>query len=183
MHLLVATLALFTAAVCGQKTVTWTEASSGVQYNFTIPEAVAAPFDIYVSIALPVNNAYAAIAFGECMLRSPLLVAWENDTNIVYHPPASYNGTSVTLYKSSSVNAIHWKATFLCAGCAAWEGTSVKAMESAAFGWGVSNHTLANPASANTSIPFHNVGKGHFEMNITSARNIQSEFETLKSRL
>lgn len=86
MRLLVAALALFSAAVCGQKTVTWTEASSGVQYNLAIPEAAAAPFDVYVSIISPVNNTYAAIAFGGCMLRSPLLVAWKNDTNIVVAP-------------------------------------------------------------------------------------------------
>lgn len=86
MHLLVRILAMFAATVCGQKIVAWTEPSSGVQYNLAIPEAAAAPFDVYVSITSPVNNTYAAIAFGGCMLRSPLLVTWKNDTNIVVSP-------------------------------------------------------------------------------------------------
>lgn len=49
MKQLVAALALFAAAINGQKTVAWTEPASGVEYNIGIPEAAAAPFDVYVS--------------------------------------------------------------------------------------------------------------------------------------
>ena len=91
----------------------------------------------------------------------------------------AYNGSVVTVQKTSSVNATHWTANLLCTGCSAWVGGSVKSTGSATFGFGVSNHSLGTPASLNTSIPFHNVGKGHFEINITSARNSPSDFAAL----
>ncbi|KAF4627970.1 hypothetical protein G7Y89_g10182 [Cudoniella acicularis] len=189
MNFLVSALALLATSVQGQSIAKWTEPTSTVEYNLAIPEAAAAPFDVYLSIVAPINVTYAAVAFGGCMLRSPLLVAWKNDTNILasprwaveYHPPALYNETSVVVYKSSTVNATHWKANLLCTGCSSWLGGSVKALGSATFGWGVSSHPLGTPASVNSSIPYHDVGKGHFTLNITSARNSASAFDTLKS--
>jgi Cytochrome domain of cellobiose dehydrogenase len=86
MRLIVGALALLATAVRGQNFAAYTEAVSGVEYNLAIPEAAAAPFDVYLSIVAPANITYAAIAFGGCMLRSPLLVAWKNNTNIVASP-------------------------------------------------------------------------------------------------
>ncbi|KAE8454583.1 hypothetical protein EG329_000206 [Mollisiaceae sp. DMI_Dod_QoI] len=191
MRLLLSALALLATTVCGQKMAVYTEATSGVQYSLAIPEVATAPFDVYLSMVAPINNTYAAMAFGGCMLRSPLLVAWKNDTSIVasprwataYHPPAPYNGTTVTVIKTSSVNATHWTANLLCTGCSSWLGGSVNSMGSATFGFGVSNHPVANPGNANSSIPFHNVNRGHFEVNITNARNSQSDFNTLKGEI
>jgi len=79
-------LAFLASAVWGQKFAAYTEPTSGVQYNLAIPQAAAAPFDIYTSIVAPINMTYAAIAFGGCMLRSPLLVAWKNEANILAAP-------------------------------------------------------------------------------------------------
>jgi hypothetical protein len=59
----------------------------------------------------------------------------------------------------------------------------VPAMGSAVFGFGVSNHSLGNPAMLTTSIPFHNVNKGHWELNITTARNSASDFKMLTSTM
>ncbi len=39
------------------------------------------------------------------------------------------------------------------------------------FGFGVANRTIAQPGNVNGSIPFHNVAKGHMEVDITAARN------------
>jgi len=66
----------------------YTEAISGVEYNIAIPEVAATLFDVYryLSIIAPPNITYTAMAFGGCMLRSPLLVAWKNTTNIVASP-------------------------------------------------------------------------------------------------
>lgn len=86
ISLLVGALALLTTTVYGQKTVAWTEATSGVVYNLAIPEVAAAPFDMYLSIAAPINVTWAVVAFGGCMLRSPLVVAWKNNTNVVAAP-------------------------------------------------------------------------------------------------
>src|SRR6187402_1935065 len=99
-----------------------------------------------------------------------------------YHPPTFYNGTTVSVLKTSSVNATHWTANLLCAGCSSWVGGSVKSSGSATFGFGVSNRPVTNPASVDSSFPFHNVGKGHFEVNITDARNSQTEFNTFRSQ-
>ncbi len=86
IRLLIGVLALLATSVRGQKTVEWTEATSGVQYSLGIPQVAAAPFDVYLSIVSPVNNTLAAIAFGGCMLRSPLLVVLKNDITSVVAP-------------------------------------------------------------------------------------------------
>lgn len=86
MSLLAWVLALVATIVQGQNTVSWTEATSGVVYSLAIPEAAAAPFNVYLSITAPINVTWAAVAFGGCMLRSPLVVAWKNDTNVVAAP-------------------------------------------------------------------------------------------------
>ncbi|KAN0108612.1 iron reductase domain protein [Hyaloscypha variabilis] len=188
MRLLAGTVALLATAVSGD-VLSWTESVSGVQYNVAIPETAAAPFDIYTSIVSPINMTWAALAFGGCMLRSPILVAWANGTNVAvsprwataYHPPAAYNGTTTTVLKTSTVNATHWKADIVCTGCSAWFGgaASIPALGSTVFGYGVSNHSLGNPALLSTSIPYHNVAKGHWELNITAARNSASDFTKL----
>lgn len=86
MRILVGALALLATSVRGQNFAAWTEAVSGVKYNIAIPEVATAPFDVYLSIVAPANITYAAMAFGRCMLRSPLLVAWQNNTNVVASP-------------------------------------------------------------------------------------------------
>jgi hypothetical protein len=85
MRLLAGTVALLATAVSGD-VLSWTESVSGVQYNVAIPETAAAPFDIYTSIVSPINITWAALAFGGCMLRSPILVAWANGTNVAASP-------------------------------------------------------------------------------------------------
>ncbi|KAG4436248.1 hypothetical protein IFR05_008267 [Cadophora sp. M221] len=190
MRFLVSSLALLATAAHGQKKVAWTEATSGVVYSLAIPAVDSAPFEVYLSIVAPANITWAAVAFGGCMLRSPLVVAWKNSTNVVaaprwateYHPPGLYNGTSVVVSKSSSVNATHWTANLLVNGGSSWYGGSVKSSGSVTFGWGLSSRPLANPASVDSSIGFHNVGKGHFEIDITAARNSPSDFESIKSK-
>ncbi len=82
---LLSTVALLATAVNGSL-LSWTEAVSGVQYSVAIPEVAAAPFDIYTSIVAPINMTWAAIAYGGCMLRSPILVAWANGTNVAVSP-------------------------------------------------------------------------------------------------
>jgi hypothetical protein len=85
MRLLISTFVLLVTAVNGSL-VSWTESVSGVQYSVGIPEVAAAPFDIYTSIVAPINMSWAAIAYGGCMLRSPILVAWANGTNVAVSP-------------------------------------------------------------------------------------------------
>ncbi len=69
-----------------QKAVTYLEPTSNVSYRIGIPENNTAPWDIYVQMLSPINNTYGAIAFGGCMLRSPIVVAWVNSSNIVAVP-------------------------------------------------------------------------------------------------
>jgi hypothetical protein len=85
MRLSVSTVALL-ATVASGSVLSLTEPVSGVQYSVGIPEVAAAPFDIYTSIVAPIDVTWAAIAFGGCMLRSPLLVAWAYGTNVVVSP-------------------------------------------------------------------------------------------------
>jgi Cytochrome domain of cellobiose dehydrogenase len=85
MRFQIGSVALLASAAQGAL-VSYTEAVSGVQYNVGIPEAAAAPFDVYTSIVAPISMTYAAISFGGCMLRSPILVAWANGTNIAVSP-------------------------------------------------------------------------------------------------
>jgi hypothetical protein len=104
-----------------------------------------------------------------------------DDNKSAYHPPALYNGTTAKVLKTSTVNATHWKADVVCCGCSSWFGgaASVPAMGDTFFGYGVSNLSIANPASPSTNIGFHNVGKGHWELNITGARNSARDFMKL----
>jgi cellobiose dehydrogenase (acceptor) len=85
MRFSVSTVALL-ATVANGSVLSWTEPVSGVQYSVGIPEVAAAPFDIYTSIVAPIDVTWAAVAYGGCMLRSPLLVAWPHDTNVVVSP-------------------------------------------------------------------------------------------------
>jgi cellobiose dehydrogenase (acceptor) len=85
MRFSVSTVALLVTVANGS-VLSWTEPVSGVQYSVGIPEIAAAPFDIYTSIVAPIDVTWAAVAYGGCMLRSPLLVAWPHGTNVVVSP-------------------------------------------------------------------------------------------------
>jgi hypothetical protein len=104
-----------------------------------------------------------------------------DDDKSAYHPPALYNGSIAKILKTSTVNATHWKADVVCCGCSSWFGgaASVPAMGDTFFGYAVSNLSIADPASPSTSIGFHNVVKGHWEFNITDARNSAGDFSKL----
>jgi len=80
----------------------------------------------------------------------------------------------VTVYKTSSVNTTHWTANFLCAaGCSNWYGGEIDPnFNNATFGFGISSL----PASGN-SIRFHNVAKGHFDIDLTKAK--RADFDAM----
>ncbi|KAH6676779.1 hypothetical protein B0J14DRAFT_586295 [Halenospora varia] len=189
MLLQLVTFTLLATASFAQNIVSWTEGGSGARFSLAIPDEQDAPFNIYGSIVVPVNTTWASIAFGGCMLRSPLVVAWRNSTNVVvaprwataFHPPEIYADAEITLLKSSSINSTHWTANWVCTGCSSWEGGELKALGNIPLGWGMSNRPVRDPASVNSSIPFHNVGMGHFEVNITNARNSEAYFAALTS--
>ena len=61
----------------------WTDSVSGVTFKLAIWDTSAAPFPILMSFVAPINITWAAFAAGACMLRSPLIVAWPNGTNVV----------------------------------------------------------------------------------------------------
>ncbi len=90
-----------------------------------------------------------------------------------------YTKTTIAGYKSSSVNTTHWTATFLCSdGCSDWYGGAIDPNHNnATFGYGVSSRPVAQPANINSSISYHNVAKGHFDIDLTKAK--RAEFDAL----
>ena len=77
-------VALAAAAASAQSTYKTTGAD--ITYQFAIPEAGAAPFDVLVSITAPTAIAWAGFAAGGKMTRNPLLVAWPNGNSVVVSP-------------------------------------------------------------------------------------------------
>lgn len=101
-----------------------------------------------------------------------------------YHPPAPYNGTSTKVFASSSTrNETHWKVSVLCSGCSQWAGGEINSHGNVTFGWGVSSHAVDTPASASSAIRFHDVGKGHFELDMNKARLSKDDFGALVKSL
>ncbi|KAJ9144134.1 hypothetical protein NKR23_g6036 [Pleurostoma richardsiae] len=181
------TVAASTATAQNLSIAAWADASSGIAYKLAIPDVSSAPFPLLMSIVAPVDVTWAAFATGACMLRSPLVVAWPSGTNVIvtarwatqYHPPLPYANTTLITYSTSSVNATHWTASFLCAkGCSNWYGGSIDPKNSnATFGYAASNRPVAVPASTNSSIPYHNIAKGHFDIDLTRAKNAIATFQ------
>lgn len=96
-----------------------------------------------------------------------------------YHAPTPYNGTVTKVYSSSSVNATHWTANLLCSGCSKWDGGSIDPNGNATFGWGVSSHAVETPSSSSSPIRFHDIGKDHFELDMSKARLSKTDFDSL----
>lgn len=71
-------LLLAVSAAQAQKLATYKEETSAVTYKIGFPEAAAAPFDIFLSVEAPVTAQWVGVAFGGCMLHSPILLAWPN---------------------------------------------------------------------------------------------------------
>ncbi|KAL1857652.1 hypothetical protein VTK73DRAFT_7981 [Phialemonium thermophilum] len=171
--------------------VAYEEPTSGVTYKVAIPEVDAAPFDMIVSIEAPASAGWAGFAAGGCMLRSPILVAWPNGNSTVvsprwataYHPPALYNGTTAKVLSSSTSNSTHWTASVLCTGCSKWDGGALDPKGNATFGWGVSSHAVDSPSNPASSIRFHDVGKSHFEVDLSQARLSKDNFDALLKTL
>ena len=98
-----------------------------------------------------------------------------------YHPPTPYHNTTITTYKTSSVNATHWTANFLCSeGCSNWYGGDIDPNNNnATLGHGTSSRPVSQPGNVNSSIPFHNVNKGHFVIDLTKAKRSAADFDAL----
>jgi len=58
-------------------------ATHNIVYRIAIPETLAAPFDIYLSIVAPKAVAWAGLAWGGKMGSNPLTVAWANGNTAV----------------------------------------------------------------------------------------------------
>jgi len=98
-----------------------------------------------------------------------------------FHPPAPYLNTTITVFPTSTVNATHWKADFLCsAGCSDWWGGSIDPNNNnATFGYGASSRPIAQPGSVTGSIPFHNVVIDHFDLDLTKAKRGKGDWDAL----
>jgi hypothetical protein len=75
--------------------------------------------------------------------------------------------------KSSSVNATHWTATFLCSkGCSDWYGGSIDpSYNNGTFGYAASSQVPVAPGDASSAIKFHDLAIGHFDWDLTKAKN------------
>ncbi|KAL1867141.1 hypothetical protein VTK73DRAFT_4335 [Phialemonium thermophilum] len=167
----------------------FTDSVSGVSYQLAIPAVSQAPFPLLLSIAAPKNITWAGFATGGSMIGDPLLVAWPNDDTAVvssrwatsHTAPALYNDTKITVFKSSGSNATHWTANFLCCkGCSSWTNGSIDPFNAnETFGFAASNMSVAQPSSPSSAIAYHNVNHGHFNLDLTNARNSADQFEML----
>ncbi|KAK0633992.1 hypothetical protein B0T14DRAFT_508179 [Immersiella caudata] len=169
----------------------FTDSSANITFKLAIPDTTSAPFPLLMSIIAPIGISWAGFATGGCMLRSPLIVAWPkaNGTGFVvttrwaahFHAPIPYLNTTLSLLPSSSVNATHWKADFICSqGCSDWWGGSIDPnYNNATFGYGASSRPISSPANVTGGIPFHNVVIGHFDFDLTKAKRGVGEWEGL----
>ncbi len=96
-----------------------------------------------------------------------------------YHPPAPYANTTLAVFQTSSANATHWTANFVCSdGCSSWFGGSIDPNNNnATFGWGASSRPIESPSSPTSPIHFHDVAMGHFDMDLTKAK--RTNFDAL----
>ena len=78
--------ALALAAAAAKAQSTYHPTGADLAYQFAIPEAAAAPFDVLVSITAPVALGWAGFAAGGKMTRNPLLVAWPNGNSVTVSP-------------------------------------------------------------------------------------------------
>ena len=98
-----------------------------------------------------------------------------------YHGPALYNGSSVTVLPSSTVNATHWTANFVCSGCSKWEGYAIAPNGLTTFGYAASSRPVDAPNNASSAIRFHDLAKDHFEIDITGARVSKETFKSFST--
>lgn len=70
-------------------------------------------------------------------------------------------------------------ANILCTGCSSWAGFELNPAGNVTFGWGVSSHAVDTPSDPAASIRFHDVGKDHFEVDLTAARLAKADFDAL----
>lgn len=92
-----------------------------------------------------------------------------------------YTNTSISVFKTSAANSTHWTADFICwDGCSDWYGGSIDPQNSnATFGYAASSHPVANKGNANSSIPFHDLARAHFDFDLTKAKRSAADFDTL----
>lgn len=97
-----------------------------------------------------------------------------------FHAPTPYLNTTISTLRST-VNATHWTAAVLCsAGCSDWYGGSIDPnYNNATFGYGASGGAVATPSSVNSSIHFHDLAIGHFDMDLTKAKNGKATWDEL----
>ncbi|TPX10075.1 uncharacterized protein E0L32_001272 [Thyridium curvatum] len=173
----------------GPNMASYMDAKSGVTYKLAIPAVSRPQFPLLMSITAPKNVTWAGFATGGAMVGDPLLVAYPNDDTAVvssrwatsHTPPALYNNTKITVFKSSGSNATHWTANFICCkGCSSWINGSIDPLShNETFGFAVSSKPVALPSSPSSPIGYHNVNHGRFGLDMSSARNDAEQFAAL----
>jgi len=63
--------------------VSYSDQGIELDIKLAIKEASAAPFPLLVTFTAPVAVGWAGFATGGCMLRSPLIVAWPNNSTVM----------------------------------------------------------------------------------------------------
>jgi Cytochrome domain of cellobiose dehydrogenase len=81
---LASTLVLAASTVQAQSMsmLEWSNNTIGVTYKVAIPDSAGTSYPMVMSITAPVNTSWAGLSTGGCMLRSPLIVAWQNGTSV-----------------------------------------------------------------------------------------------------
>lgn len=99
-----------------------------------------------------------------------------------FHPPAPYLNTTISTLHST-VNSTHWTASILCSkGCSDWYGGSIDPnYNNATFGYGASSHAPSAPGDVKSAIKFHDLAIGHFDMDLTKAKNGAAAWTSLTS--
>jgi cellobiose dehydrogenase (acceptor) len=88
-----------------------------------------------------------------------------------------YANTTIEVFKSSSINATHWQADFVCSkGCSDWYGGEIDPnYNNATLGYSASNLPVETP----DHIPFHTLAYAHFGIDLSTAKHPMGEFDML----
>ncbi|KIY62194.1 hypothetical protein CYLTODRAFT_185011 [Cylindrobasidium torrendii FP15055 ss-10] len=161
-----------------------TDATYGVQYGLVFPPADAGSTEFIGSIVAPIDAGWVSITPTSSMLKTLLLVAWNNDGEVVnsarhatsYSVPTILEGPIITTLPSTSVNATHWKWVYRCQNCTTWDGGSFDPTSSGAAAWAYGETAVTDPTDSASTFTRHDE-YGIFSFDFSAAHVAAEDYD------
>ncbi|KAI2627639.1 actin-domain-containing protein [Hypoxylon sp. NC1633] len=149
--------------------------TDGITYRLALPADATgdAAYDVILQVEAPVELGWAGWAWGGAMTYNPLTLVWHDGNTVQhsarqalgYYQPGTFDGSTYTVLKGTSVNETHFKFTALCTGCASWtdfDGNPyiLNGAGDTNFAYAFSSTPMEEPANPDTGFSIHdNVGR------------------------